>query len=522
MSLMYRYVRIPVGESIRVSVKYFGGENMEIKKALSLLEILNDNKASVLEIAKSYVSDMLSFYHSVEEYSIVKDGTVTPLSKAYEFEQLRQNIAAVESASSIIEEFFVLDDDIAKLKSYRDAEILVPYEEPEEEIPEVKIAESQPQPVQQSTPAAEFRREEKPAAPSPVAPSSVMPSPVAPAPAAPSPAAPVKPEVKSVEEEPKREVTVGIRKVDTEDSVKAMVGYAEGSNYENPYECVYEDDVALEEQVPAAVKLFTDEPKTDPDGIIAEARMVMEEGKNYIFTGCNPSAYLNKRFEYYRIKYALKNIDDGAEPEPELEIIKGELDKIRGFEKRGTLLSVQMVEYDLSLVEKVYSLLKDFDERLYNESDLPDISRLRELMNSMADYDEKASLLTRFYKFDVVNFLKKVYNACSHLELDKDKRLAAEKERLEKESFDEIMALEKEYYNSKQGLKGKLLGGSARSSYMSKKKELEKKMNSDLEELEKEISTIVENDTKMVGKNMKLYARIDKLLKNNVLCFKTN
>ena len=80
---------------------------MEIKKALSLLEMLNDNKASVLEIAKSYVSDMLSFYHSVEEYSIVKDGTVTPLSKAYEFEQLRQNIAAVESASSIIEEFFV-------------------------------------------------------------------------------------------------------------------------------------------------------------------------------------------------------------------------------------------------------------------------------------------------------------------------------------------------------------------------------------------------------------------------------
>ena len=45
---MYRYVRIPVGESIRVSVKYFGGENMEIKKALSLLEILNDNKAIVL------------------------------------------------------------------------------------------------------------------------------------------------------------------------------------------------------------------------------------------------------------------------------------------------------------------------------------------------------------------------------------------------------------------------------------------------------------------------------------------
>ena len=478
---------------------------MEIKKALSLLEMLNDNKASVLEIAKSYVSDMLSFYHSVEEYSIVKDGTVTPLSKSHEFERLRQNIAAVESAHSIIDEFFLLDDDIAKLKSYSDAEILIPYEEPEEEIPEVKIAEPQPKTVEIHAPEIPVRQEK------------VIPP-------VPSVTKPVNNDEQTVQTEtPKHEVTVGIRKVDTEDNVKAMVGYAEGSNYENPYEAVYEDDVALEEQIPATVKLFSDDvPKTQPDDIIAEAKMVMEEGKNYIFTGCNPSAYLNKRFEYYRIKYALKNIDDGAEPGPEIEIIKGELEKIRGFEKRGTLLSVQMVEYDLSLVEKVYSLLKDFDERLYEEKDLPDISRLRELMNSMDNYDEKASLLTRFFKFDVVSFLKKVYNKCSNLELNKDRRLAEEKERLEKESFDEIMALEKEYYSQKQGLKGKLLGGSAKSTYTAKKKELEKKMNDELAELEKEITTIVDRDTKMVGKNMKLYARIDKLLKNNVLCFKTN
>ena len=167
-----------------------------------------------------------------------------------------------------------------------------------------------------------------------------------------------------------------------------------------------------------------------------------------------------------------------------------------------------------------YTELLGFE--VIEEKDLPDISRLRELMTSMNDYDEKASLLTRFFKFDVVAFLKEVYNACSNLELDKDKRLAEEKERLEKESFDEIMALEKEYYNSKQGLKGKLLGGSARNSYMSKKKELEKKMNEELAELEREITNIVEKDTQMVGKNMKLYARIDKLLKNNVLCFKRN
>jgi hypothetical protein len=175
----------------------------------------------------------------------------------------------------------------------------------------------------------------------------------------------------------------------------------------------------------------------------------------------------------------------------------------------------------MALVEKVYGLLKEFDEKLYPPEALPNIDRLRELMDSLSDYDEKASLLTKFYRFDVVNFLKAVYNSCSGLEVDKDKRLTAEKDRLEKESFDEIMALEKEYYNSRQGLMGKLGGGKAKSSYESKKKALEAKMNSELEELEKEITEIVERDLKMVGKNMKLYARIDKILKNNVLCFKS-
>jgi Pyruvate/2-oxoacid:ferredoxin oxidoreductase gamma subunit len=118
-----------------------------------------------------------------------------------------------------------------------------------------------------------------------------------------------------------------------------------------------------------------------------------------------------------------------------------------------------------------------------------------------------------------VNFLKTVYTSCSSLELDKNKRLSVEKERLEQEYFDQVMALEKEQYASKQKFLGKVLGG-AKNSNDSKKKELQDKMNRELEELEKEITEIVASDTKMVGKNMKLYARIDNILKNNVLCFK--
>jgi hypothetical protein len=140
-------------------------------------------------------------------------------------------------------------------------------------------------------------------------------------------------------------------------------------------------------------------------------------------------------------------------------------------------------------------------------------------MDSLSNYDEKASLLTKFYKFDVVNFLKTVYTSCSGLELDKNKRLSVEKERLEQEYFDEVMALEKEQYASKQKFMGKILGG-AKNNNDSKKKELQEKMNQELDELEKEITEIVASDTKMVGKNMKLYARIDNILKNNVLCFK--
>jgi hypothetical protein len=473
---------------------------MDTKKALLLLAKLNGNGDAVLEIAKSYVADMLSVYHSVEDYALMKDGVVTPFASVDEFANLRKNVAKIEIATDIIDEFFLIDDDIAKLREYLSNEMLVPYEEPEEEVPEVKV--SQAPKMSFSRPSTEIK---KPVVGNTVS-DKYIPS--------------EEPEKKNepVNDEPKDEF-VGIRKVDTQEEVKALVGYAEGSNYENPYETVYEDDAVLDDQVPTTVRLFNSPPKTSDEDVIAEARMVIDEGKDYIYTGANPSAYLNKRFEYYRIKYALKNIDDGGEPEPEIEIIKSELAKIRDFEARNNLISIQLVEYDMALVEKVYGLLKEFDEKLYPPEALPNIDRLRELMDSLSNYDEKASLLTKFYKFDVVNFLKTVYTSCSGLELDKNKRLSVEKERLEQEYFDEVMALEKEQYASKQKFMGKILGG-AKNNNDSKKKELQEKMNQELDELEKEITEIVASDTKMVGKNMKLYARIDNILKNNVLCFK--
>lgn len=498
---------------------------MDTKNALLLLAKLG-NSEKVLEIAKSYVADMLSAYHNVEEYALMKDGTVTPFANIDEFADLRKNVAKIEAATTVIDEFFMIEEDIEKLRNYAAMGMLVFYEEPVEEVTEVKVEETKPELKAEAKPAKEMPKFETPKAEPKKEAKAEEPKKTSSVPEFSSAykVTTAKPESKPVQEQPEEEEKsdfVGITKIDTEDSVKAMVGYAEGDNYENPYECVYEDDIIPDDAIPTAIKLFDGPPKTEPDDILAEAKMVIEEGKNYIFTGCNPSAYLNKRFEYYRIKYALKNIEDGGEPEPEVEIIKGELDKIREFEKRNTLLSIQLVEYDMALVEKVYGLLKEFDEKLYPPEALPNIDRLRELMDSLSDYDEKASLLTKFYKFDVMNFLKTVYNSCKGLELDKNKRLAAEKDRLEKESFDEIMALEKEYYASKQGLKGKLLGSGAKNSYTTKKKELEDKMNKQLDELQKEITEIVEKDTKMVGKNMKLYARIDNLLKNNVLCFKT-
>ena len=103
-----------------------------------------------------------------------------------------------------------------------------------------------------------------------------------------------------------------------------------------------------------------------------------------------------------------------------------------------------MIEYDMFLVEKIYGLLKEFDERLYSPEEMPNIDELVSLMDTTSDYDQKATLLHKFFCVDTLNFLKVIYKSCSNIELDKKKRLEAETERIERESFDAILNLEKE------------------------------------------------------------------------------
>lgn len=512
---------------------------METTKALLLLAKVSDDPNEVLSIARDYVADMLRAYHSVEDYALMKDGTVTPFADIDEFAQLRKNVAKIESATKVIDEFFMIEDDIDKLRNYSDMGMLVFYEEPVEEVQEVKAPE--PEPVKKTEPKVEHHEEETSAhkfsAPKFSAPKFSAPKfgsndkeesepekktePKKEEAKKPEPKKETKKPEPVVEEAPVEEEHkdfVGITKVDAEEGVKAMVGSAYGDAYENPYDVVYDDDAALEESVPKAVKLFDGPEKTEDDEVIAEARMIIDEGTDFICTASNPNVYLNKRMEYYRIKYALKNIDDGGEPEPEVEIIKGEITKLRGFDSRGEIVSVAVIEYDLNLVEKVYGLLKDFDGRLYKPEDLPKIDRMRELMDDNGSYDEKSSLVTRFYKFDVAKFLKTVYDACSNLELDKKKRFDIESAKVEDKYFELLRDAEREAYKQKQGLKSLL--GSGKNNITAKKKELDDAKRRELDELEREISEIVEKDKKMVGENMKLYARIDNILKNNVLSMK--
>ena len=101
---------------------------MDTKNALLLLAKLG-NSEKVLEIAKSYVADMLSAYHNVEEYALMKDGTVTPFANIDEFANLRKNVAKIEAATTVIDEFFMIEGDIEKLRNYAAMGMLVFYED---------------------------------------------------------------------------------------------------------------------------------------------------------------------------------------------------------------------------------------------------------------------------------------------------------------------------------------------------------------------------------------------------------
>ena len=512
---------------------------MSTKDALALLESVSDDKKAFLDIARSYVADKLNVYYSVENCICLKEDDMVPFGELPEFAELRQKIANIENAKGIIDDFFELDDDIAKINQYLDDELLIAYmevddydtdssadgftssvspsygseEEEEDDEPGYDLsglagfedsddsgsddggsssennAQAYPDEPELGTTYGGYGEDDS---------SSKQDT-------KPAETAPAEPE-----EEPEERI-VGIYKEEYDTSW--------APDYE-PDEDDYflkqsEAELLGEDEKPKLPTLFKDDvTKTEKDDILAEAAYVIDQGSKFIFTGASPQVYLNKRFEYLRIKYALKNIEDGEDEEAEIEIIKNELIKLRGYAQRNVIVPVEAIKYDMMMVEKVYGLLKEFDESLYPAGAIPSIDNILNVMDNSGDYDEKATLLHKFYKVDTIGFLKTIYKNCSGLELDKNKRISVEMEKLDEKHFEDMRNLEREFYAQRK----KLFGG-GNKEYEAKKKVLEDEYNTRVRELESSIQAVIERDTKMVGKNMKLYTRIDKILRNNVLCF---
>lgn len=507
---------------------------MSTKNAMALLASLSDDKKVFLDIAKAYVAEKLNVYYSVENYMCIKEDDVVPFSELPEFEDLRNKIAKIQQADTIIDEFFEISEDINLINKYLDEEMLIAYfevddydndsvveedftpsvspltepgdmgvemaeEAVEEELPEIEEVSLSEEAVEETVEAvidevAEPVAEEK-----------------------------VKFDMDNLPDDVSSDVPffndnderiVGIYKEEYDTSWAPDYEPTDDDYFLKPFE----DE--LGENRPDYPSLFADDVvKTEKDEILAEANKVIDDGSKFIFTGCNPMVYLNKRLEYLRIKYALKNIEDmgDEDSEEEIETIKNELIKLRGYVQHGVILPTQAIQYDMLMVEKVYGLLKEFDDRLYPAEAMPNIDALLEVMEDNSDFDEKAKLVNKFFRVDTVNFLKIIYKNCSSLKLDKNQRIKVEREILDDVHFEDLRQLEREFYNQKNTLKGKILGG--KNDYTRKKQEIEEKYANDIAEMEQNIANLIEADTKMVGKNMKLYARIDKILRNNVMCF---
>ena len=412
---------------------------MSTKTIMSLLDKASDNKQLLLEIANSYVADKLNIFYSVENYDFVKDNSRKPFKALPEFEALRNNIQKIENSTEMNDAFFSITEDIEKIIKYLDDEMLVQHVDVEPETRSLKESEKK---VNGLDITASERKESVDLSFASASDDVEFANDDA--------ELKMSFDIPGEESKPKEEknngnlsqvfntfdrspdyddeddqgLVVGIYKEATEDKVSWMAGYADtyedddidGDGRSNPFA----EDLISEQDRPERPKIFNDENiKTDYDDIREEAEMLINNGSNYIFTGCNPKMYLSKRFEFYRIKYALKSISDGADPEGEFEIIKNELIKIKSYLRHNAIVSVQMIEYDMFLVEKIYGLLKEFDERLYSPEEMPNIDELVSLMDTTSDYDQKATLLHKFFCVDTLNFLKVIYKSCSNIELDK-------------------------------------------------------------------------------------------------------
>lgn len=510
---------------------------MSTKDALVLLESISDDKKIFLDIARSYVADKLNVYHSVENCICLKEDDMIPFSELPEFAGLRQKIANINNAKGIVDDFFELDEDIAKINQYLDDELLIDYMEVDDYDNDGAVTgfSSSVAPTYGNDDDDDLPTNNFGSADTSDPGSSDMP--VYTPDAGTEEQAPVYNNDEPVlgnfygndsatENNNVSESTDNAGQ--SEESEERIVGiYKE--EYDTSWAPDYEpdeDDYFLkqsesellgDDEKPVLNSLFTDDVvKTEKADILAEAEKIIEQGNNFIFTGASPQVYLNKRFEYLRIKYALKNIEDGEDEESEIEIIKNELIKLRNYSQHGVIMPIQAIKYDMMMVEKVYGLLKEFDTSLYPAGSMPNIDDILKLMDESGDYDEKATKLHKFYMVDTINFLKTIYKNCSNLELDKNKRISVEKDKLDDQHFEDLRNLEREFYNVKTNL---LNQSRVKAEREAKKKALEDAYNNKVRELESSIQAVIERDTRMVGKNMKLYDRIDKILRSNVMCF---
>jgi len=505
---------------------------MSTKDALALLERISDDKKVFLDIARSYVADKLNVYDSVENCICLKEDDMIPFNELPEFEGLRQKVANIRSAKGIIDDFFELDEDIAKINQYLDDELLIAYMEVDDYDSDSAATgfSSSVAPTYDDFDEFENAPEDIQAQDDEEIEDAYDLSALQGGDTDEFPEEPSLGNVYDSDEEEKKsdDTAAETAQASDDDNEERIVGiYKE--DYDTSWAPDYEpdeDDYFLkqsesellgDDEKPKLNTLFKDDtPKTERDDILAEAAYVIEQGNKFIFTGASPQVYLNKRFEYLRIKYALKNIEDGEDESSEIEIIQNELNKLRNYAQRGVIVPTQAIQYDMMMVEKVYGLLKEFDETLYPAGAIPNIDDIIKLMDTNGDYDEKATKLHKFFMVDTINFMKTIYKNCSGRELDKNKRISVEMEKLDEQHFEDLRNLEREFYNVKTNI---LNQNKIKSEREAKKKALENEYNEKVKELESNIQAVIEKDTRMVGKNMKLYERIDKILRSNVLCF---
>lgn len=99
---------------------------MSMKNVLSLLEQIDGKKEKVLNIALSYCKSDCELFHEVEGYVYVKGGKAVEFKNMDEFDRLRIRVAKIEAASKVIEDMFLINEDMNKVRIYIEQGYLIP------------------------------------------------------------------------------------------------------------------------------------------------------------------------------------------------------------------------------------------------------------------------------------------------------------------------------------------------------------------------------------------------------------